>query len=92
MDNEEPIDDFVEGWAWWQIIPPYIRGVLGWNSMYASKGIPFILEGFYIWFGKRMPPGMVFYATHQLVEYARENNMETDAILEAQSNWLIDKM
>ncbi len=92
MDNEEPIGDFVEQWAWWQLIPPYIRGVMGFNSAYASRGVPFILEGFYIWIAKRIPPGLVFYATNQLLEYAIENNMKADDILEAQSNWMIDKM
>jgi hypothetical protein len=61
-------------------------------SPYYHRGGRWFLEGFYIWLGKRLPAGLVFYATNQLLEYAESEGMNTLDIVEAQSNWLIDKM
>ena len=60
--------------------------------MYYHHGWRYWLEGFYMWLGKRLPPGLVFRATDQLLEYADEKGLETYDIVEAQSLWLTDKM
>jgi hypothetical protein len=62
------------------------------KSPYYYRGWRWYLEGLYVWLGKRLPAGLVFYATNQLLEYAQSEGMETLDIVEAQSNWLIDKM
>lgn len=58
---------------------------------YYYRGWRYWQEGFYIWLGKRLPAGLVFYATNQLREYAEDQGLPVYDILEAQSAWL-DKL
>lgn len=62
------------------------------TSPYYYRGFRFLLEGFYMWLGKRLPPGLVFRATNQLLEFAEEKGLRTYDIIEAQSAWLSEKM
>lgn len=63
-----------------------------WHEGYYYRGMRWLLEGFYIWLGKRLPAGLVFHATNQLVRFADEKELPTYDILEAQSYWLTEKM
>lgn len=61
-------------------------------DMYYYKGWRWVMEGFYIWLGERLPDYLVYRATSRLIDYAEENDLETYDIVEAQSLWLKDKL
>lgn len=68
---------------WWKI----------WGApVYSDRGLRYWREGFYMWLGKRLPAGLVFRATDQLIEFAEERGLHTYDIIEAQSYWLTEKM
>lgn len=59
---------------------------------YYHRGWRYLLEGFYIWLGKRLPPGLVFYASVQFNDFAFEHDMPDYHLCEIQSAWLDEKM
>lgn len=92
MDNGDMYHELEE----WEIATPPLYKRLWWafwgSPVTYHHGWRYWLESLYMWLGKRLPPGLVFYATHQLVEFAEERGMRTYDILEAQSDWLIEKV
>lgn len=76
MDDDEVIDTDISQDEW----PFYNRGWRYWR------------EGFYIWLGKRLPAGLVFFATNQLLEFADEEGIPSYDIVNAQSYWFTEKM
>jgi len=44
------------------------------------RGWRYWLEGFYRWLGKRLPPYLAQCASHQLLEYAEQQNMDVKYI------------
>lgn len=68
---------------WWLIYGP---------PVYANRGWRYWREGLYIWLGKRLPAGLVFRAASQLRDFADERGLSTLDIVEAQSEWLREKM
>lgn len=62
------------------------------NWPFYYRGWRWLLEGFYIWLGKRLPAELVLRATNQLLEFADTKGLETYDIVEAQSWWMSEKM
>lgn len=62
------------------------------QRMFYYRGLQYWLEGFYIWLAPRLPAGLIFRASSEVLKYADEQGIETNDMLEAQSLWLIDKM
>ncbi len=69
---------------------PEVQDDIQWP--YYHRGWRYLLEGFYIWLGKRLPPGLVFYASIQLYDFAYEHDLPTNDLADIHSAWLGEKM
>lgn len=62
------------------------------QDTYYYHGLRYWLEGFYMWLAPRLPAGLIYRASDEVLRYADEQGLDTHDMLEAQSLWLIDKM